>query len=86
MGDTGVDFIVSGGGAHNKTLMDLLRERLEPLGCKLATSRDFGVPVEAKEATAFALLAWQTWHHLPGNVPRATGAKRPAILGQVAYP
>jgi len=85
MGDAGVDFIVSGGGAHNRTLMGLLAERLEPLGCKLATSVDFGVPVEAKEATAFALLAWQTWHHLPGNVPRATGAKRPVILGQVTY-
>ena len=32
-----------------------------------------------------SLLAWQTWHHLPGNVPRATGAARPAILGQVTY-
>ena len=85
MRGTGVDFIVSGGGAHNRTLMDLLAQRLEPLGCKLATSGDFGVPVEAKEATAFALLAWQTWHQLPGNVPRATGAKRPAILGQVTY-
>jgi anhydro-N-acetylmuramic acid kinase len=85
MRGTGVDFIVSGGGARNKTLMDLLAEKLEPLGCKLATSGDFGVPVESKEATAFALLAWQTWHHLPGNVPRATGAKRPAILGLITY-
>ena len=42
-------------------------------------------PAEAKEAAAFALLAWQTWHHLPGNVPRATGALRPVILGQVTY-
>ena len=80
-----VDYIVSGGGASNKTLMAMLAERLEPLGCKLASSGDFGVPVEAKEAMAFALLAWQTWHRLPGNVPSATGAKRPAILGQVTY-
>jgi anhydro-N-acetylmuramic acid kinase len=41
--------------------------------------------VEAKEAAAFALLAWQTWHHRAGNVPVATGATRPAILGQVTY-
>ena len=34
---------------------------------------------------AFALLAWQTWHHLPGNVQSATGARRGAILGQVTY-
>jgi anhydro-N-acetylmuramic acid kinase len=80
-----VDYIVSGGGARNGTLMNLLRQRLEPLGCTLAASQAFGLPVEAKEAAAFALLAWQTWHKLPGNVPAATGASRPAILGQVTY-
>ncbi len=81
----GVDYIVSGGGARNHTLMAMLAARLEPLGCELAASEEFGLPVEAKEAAAFALLAWQTWHQLPGNVPAATGAARPAILGQVAY-
>jgi len=81
----GVDYIVSGGGARNATLMAMLAQRLTPLGCELAGSEEFGLPVEAKEAAAFALLAWQTWHHLPGNVPRATGAARPAILGQVTY-
>ena len=80
-----VDYILSGGGARNHTLMALLAQRLEPLGCELAASVDFGLPVEAKEAAAFALLAWQTWHHLPGNLPAATGAARPAILGQVSY-
>lgn len=80
-----VDFIVSGGGARNHTLMAMLESRLAPLGCELAASDDFGLPVEAKEAAAFALLAWQTWHREPGNVPAATGAKRPVILGQVAY-
>jgi anhydro-N-acetylmuramic acid kinase len=80
-----VDYIVSGGGARNATLMAMLAQRLEPMGCELAASEEFGLPAEAKEAAAFALLAWQTWHHLPGNVPRATGAARPAILGQVTY-
>jgi anhydro-N-acetylmuramic acid kinase len=80
-----IDYIVSGGGARNKTLMAMLRERLEPLGCKVAAIESFGMPAEAKEAAAFALLAWLTWHQLPGNVPAATGAKRAAILGQVAY-
>jgi anhydro-N-acetylmuramic acid kinase len=79
----GVDYIVSGGGARNATLMAMLAQRLEPLGCDLAASEEFGLPAEAKEAAAFALLAWQTWHHMPGNLPRATGAARPAILGQV---
>ena len=81
----GVDYIVSGGGARNHTLMAMLTRRLEPLGCELAASEEFGLPAEAKEAAAFALLAWQTWHHLPGNVPAATGARRPVILGQVTH-
>jgi anhydro-N-acetylmuramic acid kinase len=85
MKDCEVDYIVSGGGARNATLMAMLAAKLEPMGCELAASEEFGLPAEAKEAAAFALLAWKTWHHLPGNVPRATGATRPAILGQVTY-
>jgi anhydro-N-acetylmuramic acid kinase len=81
----GVDYIVSGGGARNHALMAMLAQRLEPMGCDLAMINDFGLPAEAKEAAAFALLAWQTWRHLPGNVPAATGARRPVILGQVTY-
>jgi anhydro-N-acetylmuramic acid kinase len=80
-----VDYIVSGGGARNHTLMAMLTQRLKPLGCELAASEEFGLPAEAKEAAAFALLAWQTWHHRAGNVPAATGAARGAILGQVTY-
>ncbi len=80
-----VDYIVSGGGAHNRTLMAMLRARLEPLGCTVQSSDKFGLPAAAKEAAAFALLAWQTWHRKPGNVPAATGAQRPVILGQVMY-
>lgn len=80
-----VDFILSGGGARNKTLVAMLAARLEPMGCAVTTSEKFGMPAEAKEAAAFALLAWQTWHRLPGNVPAATGAKRAVVLGQVTY-
>jgi anhydro-N-acetylmuramic acid kinase len=80
-----VDYIVSGGGARNRTLMAMLAQKLEPLNCTLAVSEQFSMPAEAKEAAAFALLAWQTWHHLPGNLPAATGASRHVILGQVAY-
>ncbi len=80
-----VDYIVSGGGVRNAALMGMLALRLEPLGCKPRTSEHFGLPAAAKEAAAFALLAWMSWHHLPGNVPAATGARRPAILGQVTY-
>jgi len=80
-----IDYIVSGGGARNATLMEMLAERLEPMGCKLATIDAFGMASEAKEAAAFALLAWLTWHHLPGNLPSATGAERAVILGQMSY-
>ncbi len=84
MASAPVDVIVSGGGARNTTLMAMLERKLEPMGCKVTTSERFGMPAAAKEAAAFALLAWMTWHGLPGNVPSATGAKRPALLGQIA--
>ncbi len=80
-----IDFIVSGGGARNATLLAMLRNRLEPLGCSVTTTDATGLPAEAKEAAAFALLAYQTWHHRPGNIPSATGARRPAILGHITY-
>jgi len=80
-----VDFIVSGGGARNSTLVQMLAARLEPMGCEVTTTETFGMPAEAKEAAAFALLAWQSWHRLPGNVTAATGAKRAVVLGQVCY-
>jgi len=80
-----VDFIVSGGGARNKTLIALLTARLEPLGCAVTTIEKFGMPAEAKEAAAFALLAWHTWHRLPGNVTAATGATRAVVLGQISF-
>ena len=80
-----VDYIVSGGGVRNLTLMQQLAEQLGPHGCRVSTIDDFGLPAEAKEAAAFALVAWMTWHRRAGNVPSATGAKRPAILGQVTY-
>ena len=80
-----VDYVISGGGARNATLMRQLSERLKDHNCSILSSDGFGLPAEAKEAAAFALLAWQTWHHKPGNLASATGASRPAILGQVTY-
>ncbi len=80
-----VDYIVSGGGARNATLMNMLQQRLQPTGCRVMASDQMGLPSQAKEAVAFALLAWQTWHGLPGNVPSATGAKRPVVLGEICY-
>jgi anhydro-N-acetylmuramic acid kinase len=85
IGDGGVDYVVSGGGARNAALMAMLASRLAPMACELRVSEDFGLPAEAKEAVAFALLAWMTWHRIAGNVPAATGAARGVVLGQVTY-
>jgi len=82
---TAVDYILSGGGTRNATLINMLRQRLEPLGCKVVMSDAVGLPSQAKEAAAFALLAWQTWHGQPGNIPAATGAKRSVVLGEICY-
>ena len=79
------EFVVSGGGTKNATLMRMIREELSPLKMRVRTTDEFGVPAEAKEAVAFALLAYQTWRRLPSNVPSATGAPRPAVLGKVSY-
>ncbi|HMK24316.1 MAG TPA: anhydro-N-acetylmuramic acid kinase, partial [Terriglobales bacterium] len=79
------EFIVGGGGASNPTLMAMLANELKPLGLCLRLSDEFGVPSAAKEAMAFALLAYETWNRRPSNVPSATGAKRPAILGKISY-
>jgi anhydro-N-acetylmuramic acid kinase len=77
--------IVSGGGSKNPTLMGMLRAEITPMGISLHFSDEFGLPAEAKEAVAFALLAHETWHRRPSNVPSATGAKRAAILGKISY-
>ena len=79
------EFVASGGGTKNATLMRMVREELAPLKIRVRTSDEFGMPSEAKEASAFALLAYQTWRQLPSNVPSATGANRPAVLGKVSY-
>jgi len=85
MEGTPIDYVVSGGGAKNSMLVSMLSKSLAPFGCALTTTERFGMPAEAKEAAAFALLAWATWNRLPGNVPSATGAKRFAVLGQIAF-
>ncbi|HEU4636298.1 MAG TPA: anhydro-N-acetylmuramic acid kinase [Edaphobacter sp.] len=78
-----VEYIVGGGGARNAALMQMLRNGLEPLGVRVRSTDELGIPTQAKEAVAFALLAWLTWNDLPGNIPSATGACRPLILGKV---
>jgi anhydro-N-acetylmuramic acid kinase len=80
-----VEFVVAGGGVRNAALMGMLREALEPLGVRVREMAELGVEAQAKEAVAFALLAWMTWNRLPGNVVAATGARRAVVLGKVTY-
>ena len=61
--------LVSGGGANNPTLLAMLANELRPLHLSIRTSDEFGLPSEAKEAAAFALMAFETWNRRPSNVP-----------------
>jgi anhydro-N-acetylmuramic acid kinase len=79
------DLFVSGGGTCNLTLMEMIRSEVAELGLQVLPTDAAGLPSQAKEAVAFALLAYQTWHREPSNIPGATGAARQAILGKVSY-
>jgi len=76
--------IVAGGGARNPLLCSQIAAALPRID--LIPSDSLGVPGDAKEAFAFALLAYETIHRRPANIPSATGATRPAILGKICYP
>jgi len=78
------DLIVSGGGAHNPLLMAYLQGGLP--GVTVVPSAAMGLPEDAKEAFAFALLAYETFHGRSGNLPAATGASRSVVLGKVCRP
>jgi anhydro-N-acetylmuramic acid kinase len=75
--------IVSGGGAHNPLIIGQLAALLP--GIEIVVSSQFGIREDAKEALAFALLAYETFHRRPSNLPSATGALGPAILGKISY-
>jgi anhydro-N-acetylmuramic acid kinase len=75
--------IVSGGGARNEFLMERLQKALPQL--QVLRSDDLGVPAAAKEAIGFAILANETFHLHSGNVPSATGARHPVVLGKIVY-
>lgn len=78
----GVDeVVVTGGGARNPTLMARLAALLAPL--PVVDGAALGVDPDAKEAVAFALLAWAHLHGVPANVPAATGASGPRVLGSL---
>lgn len=73
--------VASGGGVHNPTLMRMIADRTP--GIRWERSDVAGIPADAKEAVAFALIGWLTAHGLPGNVPSCTGAAGPRVLGSI---
>lgn len=75
------EIVVSGGGAFNPVLMKMLAELSAP--ARVYPLDQFGLGSDAKEATAFAVLAYETWHNRPGNLPQATGARRAVVLGSI---
>jgi len=75
------ELIAAGGGTHNRQLMAQLQAFLPRL--RITTTAEFGIDPDAKEAIAFAILAYQTWRNKPGNLPSATGARHPVILGKL---
>ncbi len=77
--------VIAGGGTKNAWLMALLTTAFDACGVKVRHMEELGVAAEAKEAVAFALLAWLTWWGMPGNVAGATGASRPVVLGKVSF-
>ena len=75
------DLIVSGGGVYNPQIMAHLAGFLP--GVSIATSTDYGIDADAKEAIAFAVLAHETWKGRAGNLPSATGAAHAVALGSI---
>ena len=75
------EMILCGGGAHNRTLARMLHDCLPTV--KMVPMEELGVGVDAKEAVSFAILAWAAIRGLPNNVPSATGAEKPVILGKI---
>lgn len=74
--------ILGGGGANNPTLVHMLSQRLSP--ARVTTHETLGMSSDAKEAIAFAVLAYEAIHGRPGNLPGCTGAGSRAVLGKIA--
>ncbi|KAB2441666.1 anhydro-N-acetylmuramic acid kinase AnmK [Bacillus luti] len=80
------EVILGGGGSYNRTLVEMVRNGLKEEKCAIFIQEDIGYSSEAKEAIAFAILANETHHRNPSNVPSATGAKQSVVLGNTTCP
>ncbi|MDA1802012.1 anhydro-N-acetylmuramic acid kinase AnmK [Bacillus cereus group sp. BY6-1LC] len=80
------EVILGGGGSYNNTLVEMIRYGLKDEKCTIFIQEDIGYSSEAKEAIAFAILANETHHRNPSNMPSATGAKQSVVLGNITFP
>lgn len=80
------EVILGGGGSYNDTLVQMIRHGLKDEKCALFLQEDIGYSSKAKEAIAFAILANETYHRNPSNVPSATGAMQSVVLGNITLP
>lgn len=80
------EVILTGGGAKNRFLVDLIRNRFKTKGVAVNIISVYAIPPQAKEAVSFAILGYQTLNQRPGNLPSATGARHKAILGKISLP
>ena len=77
------ELIVAGGGARNPLMMAQLAASLPDI--RIVPASDFGIPTDAKEAFAFAVLAYESYHGRTNNLPSATGARHPAVMGKLVH-
>ncbi|WP_434642204.1 anhydro-N-acetylmuramic acid kinase [Thermoanaerobacterium thermosaccharolyticum] len=74
--------IIGGGGSYNRTLIKMIKEYLD--GIEVLTQEDIGLNSDAKEAIAFAILANEAINGICNNVPKATGASHPVVMGKIS--
>lgn len=75
------EMYLAGGGAHNRTLVEMIRARVAPV--QVHHHDVLGLSASAKEAVLFAVLAYETYHGRAGNLPTATGARHAVVLGDI---
>jgi anhydro-N-acetylmuramic acid kinase len=75
------EMVLCGGGSHNATLVRMLQQRLA--GVRIRATDEFGISVDAKEAVSFAILAYATIKGIANNIPAATGASEPVVMGKI---
>lgn len=76
------DLVVGGGGARNPVLLAMIGQRLP--GVRVTTTAELGIPEDAREAIAFAVMGHETLMGRPGNLPAVTGARHPVVLGSLS--